>query len=60
MLELRIASEMKLAALRDRLQVEFAGKFVIEREAADVKVRIDGRRFGSTGAFEGIVRASLH
>ena len=59
MLELRIASEMKFAALRDGLQVEFAGEFVIESEVPDVDIRIDERRVGGAGAFEDKIGASF-
>ena len=51
-LELRIAGEMQFATLRDAMQVEITGKFIIDREAEDVDVRIDGGRVGSTRGFE--------
>src|SRR5580658_3430486 len=51
-LELRIAGEMQFAALSDTMQVEITGKFIIDREAEDVDVRIDGGCVGSTRGFE--------
>ena len=59
MLELRIAGEMKFAALRDGLQVEFTGELVIESEVPDVDIRIDERRVGGAGAFEDKIGASF-
>ncbi|MGO9165788.1 MAG: hypothetical protein ACLP56_02840 [Candidatus Sulfotelmatobacter sp.] len=43
---------MKLAALGDGLQVEVAGKFVIEGEIAEVDVRVDSGRVRCAGSFE--------
>ena len=60
MLKLGIAGNVKLAALRDSLQIQFAGQFVIESEVPNVNIRIDGRRFRSARAFEDKVGASLH
>src|ERR1700688_836586 len=60
LLQMRITGDMKLASLRDRLQVEFAGEFMIESQVAHMDIRIDGRSFGSAGAFEDEIGAAFH
>ena len=51
-LEVGVADELKSVSLRAGLQIEIAGKFVIEGEIADVDIGIDHWRFGCAGGFE--------
>lgn len=54
-----ISRELKLAALSDPLQVEFAGELVIEREVVDMEVQVNGGRIRRARALEDEVGASF-